>query len=136
MLESLPPDSDKQQAHITAIQNEDGYNWGYDLLFLISSLDYFQWFSISFRLIVCFLCVKNCPVYLVQKKATILSYGESLREAMQVIQMARVVQLSSERWFRFTLFISFPLRTIGILLVFSAVQARATVVLGLNANVC
>ena len=55
---------------------------------------------------------------------------------MQVIQMARVVQLSSERWFRFTLFISFPLRTIGILLVFSAVQARATVVLGLNANVC
>ncbi|XP_052200202.1 pullulanase 1, chloroplastic isoform X2 [Diospyros lotus] len=30
MLESLPPDSDKQQAHITAIQNEDGYNWGYN----------------------------------------------------------------------------------------------------------
>lgn len=28
MLESLPPDSDEQQAHITAIQNEDGYNWG------------------------------------------------------------------------------------------------------------
>ncbi|KAF7133238.1 hypothetical protein RHSIM_Rhsim09G0146100 [Rhododendron simsii] len=30
MLESLPPDSDEQQAHVTAIQNEDGYNWGYD----------------------------------------------------------------------------------------------------------
>lgn len=30
MLESLPPDSDKQQSHITAIQNEDGYNWGYN----------------------------------------------------------------------------------------------------------
>ncbi|PSS35252.1 Pullulanase [Actinidia chinensis var. chinensis] len=30
MLESLPPDSDEQQAHITAIQNEDGYNWGYN----------------------------------------------------------------------------------------------------------
>ncbi|XP_051120165.1 pullulanase 1, chloroplastic isoform X2 [Andrographis paniculata] len=30
MLESYPPDSDEQQAHITAIQNEDGYNWGYN----------------------------------------------------------------------------------------------------------
>ncbi|XP_058182007.1 pullulanase 1, chloroplastic isoform X1 [Rhododendron vialii] len=30
MLESLPPDSDEQQALITSVQNEDGYNWGYD----------------------------------------------------------------------------------------------------------
>ncbi|XP_059628366.1 pullulanase 1, chloroplastic [Cornus florida] len=30
MLESLPPDSDEQQAHITAIQDEDGFNWGYN----------------------------------------------------------------------------------------------------------
>ncbi|KAK6929148.1 Glycoside hydrolase, family 13, N-terminal [Dillenia turbinata] len=30
MLETLPPDSDEQQAQITAIQNEDGYNWGYN----------------------------------------------------------------------------------------------------------
>ncbi|KAM7526852.1 hypothetical protein LguiA_016754 [Lonicera macranthoides] len=30
MLESLPPDSSEQQAHIMAIQNEDGYNWGYN----------------------------------------------------------------------------------------------------------
>ncbi|XAR52318.1 Limit dextrinase [Bertholletia excelsa] len=30
MLESLPPDSDEQQAHITSIQNDDGYNWGYN----------------------------------------------------------------------------------------------------------
>ncbi|KAK3006114.1 hypothetical protein RJ639_016482 [Escallonia herrerae] len=30
VLESLPPDSAEQQAHITAIQNEDGYNWGYN----------------------------------------------------------------------------------------------------------
>ncbi|PIN04745.1 1,4-alpha-glucan branching enzyme/starch branching enzyme II [Handroanthus impetiginosus] len=30
MLESFPPDSDEQQACITAIQNEDGYNWGYN----------------------------------------------------------------------------------------------------------
>ncbi|XP_027158822.1 pullulanase 1, chloroplastic isoform X1 [Coffea eugenioides] len=30
LLESLPPDSDQQQAHITAIQDEDGYNWGYN----------------------------------------------------------------------------------------------------------
>ncbi|XP_047325004.1 pullulanase 1, chloroplastic isoform X2 [Impatiens glandulifera] len=30
LLESLPPDSDGQQAHITAIQNDDGYNWGYN----------------------------------------------------------------------------------------------------------
>ncbi|CAI0410883.1 unnamed protein product [Linum tenue] len=30
MLETLPPDSDEQQAHITAIQNDDGYNWGYN----------------------------------------------------------------------------------------------------------
>lgn len=28
MLESLPPDSVDQQEYITAIQNEDGYNWG------------------------------------------------------------------------------------------------------------
>lgn len=28
MLESLPPDSAQQQEYITAIQNEDGYNWG------------------------------------------------------------------------------------------------------------
>ncbi|KAK6136112.1 hypothetical protein DH2020_030128 [Rehmannia glutinosa] len=28
MLESFPPDSDEQQARITAIQNADGYNWG------------------------------------------------------------------------------------------------------------
>ena len=28
ILESLPPDSDQQQALITAIQNFDGYNWG------------------------------------------------------------------------------------------------------------
>lgn len=30
LLESLPPDSDQQQALITAIQDEDGYNWGYN----------------------------------------------------------------------------------------------------------
>ncbi|CAK9156146.1 unnamed protein product [Ilex paraguariensis] len=30
MLESLPSDSIEQQAHITSIQNEDGYNWGYN----------------------------------------------------------------------------------------------------------
>ncbi|XP_031092052.1 pullulanase 1, chloroplastic isoform X1 [Ipomoea triloba] len=29
-LKSFPPDSDEQQAIITAIQNEDGYNWGYN----------------------------------------------------------------------------------------------------------
>ncbi|KAK7343946.1 hypothetical protein VNO77_13089 [Canavalia gladiata] len=30
ILESLPPDSDQQQALISAIQNLDGYNWGYN----------------------------------------------------------------------------------------------------------
>ncbi|XP_073224055.1 pullulanase 1, chloroplastic isoform X2 [Cicer arietinum] len=30
VLESFPPDSDQQQALITAIQNIDGYNWGYN----------------------------------------------------------------------------------------------------------
>ncbi|XP_035548009.1 pullulanase 1, chloroplastic isoform X3 [Juglans regia] len=30
ILEQLPPDSDEQQALITAIQNDDGYNWGYN----------------------------------------------------------------------------------------------------------
>ncbi|KAG6669765.1 pullulanase 1, chloroplastic isoform X1 [Carya illinoinensis] len=30
MLEQLPPDSDEQQALITEIQNDDGYNWGYN----------------------------------------------------------------------------------------------------------
>ncbi|KAK9283626.1 hypothetical protein L1049_011876 [Liquidambar formosana] len=30
MLETLPPDSIEQQAQITAIQDEDGYNWGYN----------------------------------------------------------------------------------------------------------
>ncbi|KAI4346471.1 hypothetical protein L6164_007365 [Bauhinia variegata] len=30
ILESFPPDSDQQQALITAIQNHDGYNWGYN----------------------------------------------------------------------------------------------------------
>ncbi|XP_074366296.1 pullulanase 1, chloroplastic isoform X2 [Apium graveolens] len=30
MLEFLPPDSAQQQEYITAIQNEDGYNWGYN----------------------------------------------------------------------------------------------------------
>ncbi|XP_017409401.1 pullulanase 1, chloroplastic isoform X3 [Vigna angularis] len=30
ILESFPPDSDQQQALITAIQNFDGYNWGYN----------------------------------------------------------------------------------------------------------
>ncbi|KEH43309.1 alpha-1,6-glucosidase, pullulanase-type protein [Medicago truncatula] len=30
VLESFPPDSDQQQALITAIQNFDGYNWGYN----------------------------------------------------------------------------------------------------------
>jgi hypothetical protein len=29
VLEELPPDSEEQQAEITAIQDEDGYNWGY-----------------------------------------------------------------------------------------------------------
>ncbi|VFQ83663.1 unnamed protein product [Cuscuta campestris] len=29
-LKSLPPDSDEQQALISTIQNEDGYNWGYN----------------------------------------------------------------------------------------------------------
>lgn len=28
VLESFPPDSDEQQACITAIQDSDGYNWG------------------------------------------------------------------------------------------------------------
>nr|GEW40331.1 pullulanase 1, chloroplastic [Tanacetum cinerariifolium] len=32
MLESLPPDSAEQQEYITAIQNEDGFNWGYNPL--------------------------------------------------------------------------------------------------------
>lgn len=35
MLETLPPDSDEQQYHITAIQNEDGYNWGWDTVLLM-----------------------------------------------------------------------------------------------------
>ncbi|XP_024987210.1 pullulanase 1, chloroplastic [Cynara cardunculus var. scolymus] len=30
MLKSLPPDSAEQQEYITAIQDEDGYNWGYN----------------------------------------------------------------------------------------------------------
>ncbi|XP_062156540.1 pullulanase 1, chloroplastic [Alnus glutinosa] len=30
MLEKLPPDSIEQQALITAIQDDDGYNWGYN----------------------------------------------------------------------------------------------------------
>ncbi|GLT88823.1 hypothetical protein SLE2022_068320 [Rubroshorea leprosula] len=30
ILEKLPPDSAEQQAQIAAIQNEDGYNWGYN----------------------------------------------------------------------------------------------------------
>lgn len=30
LLESLPPDSVEQQEYITAIKNEDGYNWGYN----------------------------------------------------------------------------------------------------------
>ncbi|CAM8910611.1 unnamed protein product [Rhodiola kirilowii] len=30
ILERLPPDSDEQQAHITAIKDMDGYNWGYN----------------------------------------------------------------------------------------------------------
>lgn len=30
MLSSFPPDSEEQQALITAIQNEDGFNWGYN----------------------------------------------------------------------------------------------------------
>lgn len=30
MLERLPPDSDEQQAHISAIKDLDGYNWGYN----------------------------------------------------------------------------------------------------------
>ncbi|XP_041998053.1 pullulanase 1, chloroplastic isoform X2 [Salvia splendens] len=30
MLESFPPDSDEQQACITAIKDADGYNWGYN----------------------------------------------------------------------------------------------------------
>ncbi|CAN6460585.1 unnamed protein product [Victoria cruziana] len=29
-LTSLPPDSELQQAHVVAIQEEDGYNWGYN----------------------------------------------------------------------------------------------------------
>ncbi|OVA17964.1 Glycoside hydrolase [Macleaya cordata] len=29
-LATLPPDSDEQQAQVTAIQDEDGYNWGYN----------------------------------------------------------------------------------------------------------
>ncbi|XP_057536245.1 pullulanase 1, chloroplastic [Amaranthus tricolor] len=29
-LEKLPPDSEEQQARITAIRDEDGYNWGYN----------------------------------------------------------------------------------------------------------
>ncbi|XP_078166703.1 limit dextrinase isoform X1 [Carex rostrata] len=30
VLSALPPDSDEQQAQITAIQDKDGYNWGYN----------------------------------------------------------------------------------------------------------
>ncbi|KAJ6821493.1 pullulanase 1, chloroplastic [Iris pallida] len=29
-LAKLPPDSEKQQAEVTSIQDEDGYNWGYN----------------------------------------------------------------------------------------------------------
>lgn len=29
VLEKLPPDSTEQQAQITLIQDDDGYNWGY-----------------------------------------------------------------------------------------------------------
>jgi pullulanase-type alpha-1,6-glucosidase len=31
-LSSFPPDSSQQQACVTAVQNSDGYNWGYDPL--------------------------------------------------------------------------------------------------------
>lgn len=34
-----PPDSDEQQAQVTAVQDEDGYNWGYNILILLPSLD-------------------------------------------------------------------------------------------------
>ncbi|OAY64857.1 Pullulanase 1, chloroplastic [Ananas comosus] len=29
-MAKLPPDSDEQQAQVTAVQDEDGYNWGYN----------------------------------------------------------------------------------------------------------
>ncbi|EPS61390.1 hypothetical protein M569_13407, partial [Genlisea aurea] len=30
LLESFPPDSEEQQALVSAVQNDDGYNWGYN----------------------------------------------------------------------------------------------------------
>lgn len=33
-MAKLPPDSDKQQAEVTAVQDEDGYNWGYIFTYL------------------------------------------------------------------------------------------------------
>lgn len=35
-MAKLPPDSDEQQAQVTAVQDEDGYNWGYNILIFTS----------------------------------------------------------------------------------------------------
>ena len=46
-LEKFPPDSAEQQALITAVQNDDGYNWGYASDILLGSNIRFMCFALS-----------------------------------------------------------------------------------------
>lgn len=45
IFEKLPPDSAEQQALITAIQDNDGYNWGYAFDFFLDKTIRFKCFA-------------------------------------------------------------------------------------------
>ncbi|KAL7593080.1 hypothetical protein Lser_V15G34227 [Lactuca serriola] len=51
ILKSLPPDSPEQQEYITAIQNEDGYNWGYDPIVQLTASRKFEESLALFKLL-------------------------------------------------------------------------------------
>jgi len=93
ILESFPPDSDQQQALITAIQNFTG---GRVLMPHWLTIETFCMLSLLIY-IICIL-FGNVLIYSLSSKGITLFFGGFLKAVMQVIQMVHTVQLSSERW--------------------------------------
>lgn len=91
-MAKLPADSDKQQAEVVGIQDEDGYNWGYLFYHVFQStgmlIRFCSWISVSAN--ICWLTMED----------TILCSGEFQREAMLATRMDQVAFLNFERWFR------------------------------------
>lgn len=93
ILNSFPPDSEEQQALITSIQDEDGYNWGWDTVIRVTNC---IWADCSFLASVwklnCWLPKKRYnPVLWGVPKG---SYASNANGPCRIVEFRKMVQVN------------------------------------------